>query len=81
MTNDYYLVFQERSGNHGKTFKEVVQKQAQHDFKYFLQSSPNSIQVNINSKDGRKFLIDEEPNEIVNAVFSIWGDKPTIVFS
>ena len=52
MTNDYYLVFQERSGNHGKTFKEVVQKQAQHDFKYFLQSSPNSIQVNINSKDG-----------------------------
>lgn len=52
MINDYYLVFQERSGNHGKTFKEVVQKQAQHDFKYFLQSSPNSIQVNINSKDG-----------------------------
>lgn len=52
MTNDYYLVFQERSGNHGKTFKEVVQKQAQHDFKYFLQSSPNTIKVNINSKDG-----------------------------
>ena len=35
----------------------------------------------INSKDGRKFLIDEEPNEIVNAVFVIWGDEPTIVFS
>ena len=24
MTSDYYLVFQERSGNHGKTFKETV---------------------------------------------------------
>ena len=52
MTNDYYLVFQERSGNHGKTFKEVVQKQARHDFKYFLQSSPNAIDVRVNDKDG-----------------------------
>lgn len=52
MTNDYYLVFQERSGNHGRTFKEVVQKQAQRDFKYLLQSSPNAIGVNINSKNG-----------------------------
>lgn len=52
MTNDYYLVFQERSNNHGKTFKEVVQKQAQRDFKYLLQSSPNAISVNINSKNG-----------------------------
>lgn len=52
MTSDYYLVFQERSGNHGKTFKQVVQKQAQRDFKYLLQSSPNAIGVNINSKDG-----------------------------
>lgn len=52
MTNDYYLVFQERSGNHGKTFKETVQKQAKRDFKYFLQSSPNTIEVNINSKNG-----------------------------
>ena len=54
MTNDYYLVFQERSGNHGKTFKEVVQKQARHDFKYFLQSSPNAIKVTINSKEGKE---------------------------
>lgn len=53
MTSDYYLVFQERSGNHGKTFKETVQKQAKRDFKYFLQSSPNTISVNINSKDGK----------------------------
>lgn len=54
MTNDYYLVFQERSGNHGKTFKEVVQKQARHDFKYFLQSSPNAIKVTINSEEGKE---------------------------
>ena len=68
MTNDYYLVFQERSGNHGKTFKEVVQKQAQHDFKYFLQSSPNTIKVNINSKDGnstRVATIVSKENEIL----------------
>lgn len=57
MTNDYYLVFQERSNNHGKTFKEVVQKQARHDFKYFLQSSPNTIEVKVNSKEGETIKV------------------------
>ena len=57
MTNDYYLVFQERCRNHGKTFKETVQKQARHDFKYFLQSSPNAIEVKLNSEDSNPIRV------------------------
>lgn len=73
MTNDYYLVFQERSGNHGKTFKEVVQKQARHDFKYFLQSSPNAIKVTINSKEGKEAkvatILNKENETLVKRYF------------
>ena len=73
MTNDYYLVFQERSGNHGKTFKEVVQKQARHDFKYFLQSSPNAIKVTINSKEGKETkvatILNKENETLVKRYF------------
>ena len=73
MTNDYYLVFQERSGNHGKTFKEVVQKQARHDFKYFLQSSPNAIKVTINSKEGKEIkvatILNKENETLVKRYF------------
>lgn len=73
MTNDYYSVFQERSGNHGKTFKEVVQKQAHHDFKYFLQSSPNAIKVTINSKEGKETkvatILNKENETLVKRYF------------
>ena len=73
MTNDYYLVFQERSGNHGKTFKEVVQKQARHDFKSFLQSSPNAIKVTINSKEGKETkvatILNKENETLVKRYF------------
>ena len=73
MTNDYYLVFQERSGNHGKTFKEVVQRQARHDFKYFLQSSPNAIKVTINSKEGKETkvatILNKENETLVKRYF------------
>ena len=73
MTNDYYSVFQERSGNHGKTFKEVVQKQARHDFKYFLQSSPNAIKVTINSEEGKETkvatILNKENETLVKRYF------------
>lgn len=49
---DYYQVFEKRGKNHGKGFKNLVQAQARHDFKYFLQSSPNAIEVNINKATG-----------------------------
>ena len=73
MTNDYYLVFQERSGNHGKTFKEVVKKQERNDFKYFLQSSPNAIKVTINSKEGKETkvatILNKENETLVKRYF------------
>lgn len=50
MTNDYYKVFQERCSHHGRSFKELVQQQAKVDFKRFLVSSPNSIEVLVNNE-------------------------------
>lgn len=32
----------------------------------------------INSNTGRTFLQENESEEVVNAVFAIWGDTPTI---
>lgn len=32
----------------------------------------------VNSETGRNMLQENEPTYIVNSVFSIWGDKPTI---
>lgn len=32
----------------------------------------------VNSKTGRNILQENEPTNIVNSVFAIWGDKPTI---
>ena len=32
----------------------------------------------VNSETGRNMLQENEPEEVVNAVFSIWGDTPTI---
>lgn len=34
----------------------------------------------VNSEDGRKELQENEPVEVVNSVFAIWGDTPTIVY-
>lgn len=49
MTNDYYNVFQERCSNHGRSFKKLVQSQAAIDFKRFLVSSPDAIEVLVNN--------------------------------
>ena len=49
MTNDYYKVFQDRCSNHGRSFKSLVQSQAAIDFKRFLISSPDSIDVIVNN--------------------------------
>ena len=49
MTNDYYKVFQDRCSNHGRSFKSLVQYQAAIDFKRFLTSSPDSIDVIVNN--------------------------------
>lgn len=32
----------------------------------------------VNSETGRSMLQENEPTYIVNSVFAIWGDKPTI---
>lgn len=32
----------------------------------------------VNSETGRSDLQENEPEEVVNSVFSIWGDVPTI---
>ena len=37
--SNYYEVFQQRCYNRGLSFKEVVQKQAEHSFQRFLKSS------------------------------------------
>lgn len=34
-----------------------------------------------NSEDGRKKIKDEQPQEVVNAVFAIWGNAPTIQYT
>lgn len=48
--SNYYEVFQQRCYNRGLSFKEVVQKQAEHSFQRFLKSSPNSIEVKVNNQ-------------------------------
>ena len=49
MIDDYYKVFQDRCSNHGRSFKSLVQAQAELDFQRFLTSSPNSIDVLVNN--------------------------------
>ena len=34
----------------------------------------------INSKSGRSNLIEGEPENVVNAVLEIWGDKASVIF-
>ena len=51
----------------------MVQKQARHDFKYFLQSSPNAIKVTINSKEGKETkvatILNKENETLVKRYF------------
>lgn len=49
MTEDYYKVFEDRCSHHGRFFKSLIQKQALLDFKRFLISSPNAIEVIVNN--------------------------------
>ena len=69
MTNDYYRVFQERCRHRGRTFKEVVQNQAILDFKRFLISSPNAIDVCINDRDSEPIrvatILSKEKNDTI----------------
>lgn len=49
MTEDYYKVFEDRCSHHGRLFKNLIQRQASLDFKRFLISSPNAIEVIVNN--------------------------------
>ena len=42
------------------------------------QVGQNHRRAYVNSEFGRSGLQENEPEEVVNAVFSIWGDTPTI---
>lgn len=33
----------------------------------------------VNSSEGRELIQNGEPEEVVNTVFSMWGDTPTVV--
>lgn len=44
------------------------------------QAGQNHRAAYVNSEDGRKELQENEPVEVVNSVFAIWGDTPTIVY-
>ena len=33
----------------------------------------------VNSERGRVKISEEQPEEVVNAVFAIWGDTPTVI--
>lgn len=33
-----------------------------------------------NSERGRKLLKESEPQEVINSVFAIWGDTPTVIY-
>lgn len=49
MTEDYYKVFQDRCSHPGRLVKDLVRSQAALDFKRFLNSSPNAIEVLVNN--------------------------------
>lgn len=42
------------------------------------QVGQNHRKAYVNSQSGRETLQNEQPEEVVNAVLSIWGDTPTI---
>lgn len=44
-----------------------------------LQVGKNHRRAYINSQSGREVLEVNEPEDVVNAVFAIWGDTPTVV--
>ena len=39
----------------------------------------NNRKAYVNSDRGRKELQTEQPDNIVNAVFAVWGDQPTVL--
>ena len=43
-----------------------------------LQVGENHRCAYVNSEKGRAALIEKEPEEVVNAVWAIWGDTPTV---
>lgn len=47
---DYYTVFQNRSNAHGTNFKDAVRNQTILNFKRFLRSSPNAVDVLVNNQ-------------------------------
>lgn len=51
MIEDYYSVFEKRSHSHGQYFKQAVQRDAALNFKRFLRSSPDAIQVTVNDSN------------------------------
>lgn len=69
MTNDYYEVFQKRSSHSGRSFKEVVQKEAALDFKRFLISSPDAVEVFVNNDNSNPIrvatILSKEKNDTI----------------
>ena len=42
------------------------------------QIGENHRTTYVNSPSGRKAITEEQPDEVVNSVFAIWGNEPTI---
>ena len=85
--SNYYEVFQQRCYNRGLSFKEVVQKQAEHSFQRFLKSSPNSVDVRVNNQGNPirvATILDKENDTLYKRYFlcrNFVGKKKCITFA
>ena len=94
--SNYYEVFQQRCYNRGLSFKEVVQKQAEHSFQRFLKSSPNSVDVRVNNQGNpirvatildkendtlyKRYFLCDKNDNIKIGDFLYWEDSIWLVF-
>lgn len=94
--SNYYEVFQQRCYNRGLSFKEVVQKQAEHSFQRFLKSSPNSVNVRVNNQGNpirvatildkendtlyKRYFLCDKNDNIKIGDFLYWEDSIWLVF-
>lgn len=94
--SNYYEVFQQRCYNRGLSFKEIVQKQAEHSFQRFLKSSPNSVDVRVNNQGNpirvatildkendtlyKRYFLCDKNDNIEIGDFLYWEDSIWLVF-
>ena len=94
--SNYYEVFQQRCYNRGLSFKEIVQKQAEHSFQRFLKSSPNSVNVRVNNQGNpirvatildkendtlyKRYFLCDKNDNIKIGDFLYWEDSIWLVF-